>query len=412
MTDNTADLGESGGAGGNIRPGDAVKALNTIVSGGNSTPGAQNCSGLLVSVGHNIDSRDQCGFSAATDKKNTDPLLGPLQDNGGPAKTRAITTDSPAFDAGSGDLCPATDERGAVRPQAAACDIGAFELEFADLGLAQTATPARLPVGATVTFTLTATDGGAGTAHATSVVDTLPAGLAVISATPSSGTCSGATTVSCATRRHRRGRQRDRDDRRAGNGRGPLVNAATASSPTNDPNLADNTASASVTIDAAVPQPLRLTGARISPATFRKGSKLPRLSRVRTGTTISFTLSEPATVRFAFARRKPGRRTRFAAAVVRREGAQRPQQGALPGQADAAQVAATRSVPADAHGARLRRQARRAEVAADQDAQAPRCCASGRSERGLMGGRFDERAVVAGVVVVLEPDRQRCRAGL
>lgn len=311
VADNTADLGESGGVGGNILPHGAVKALNTVVSGGHSTPGAENCGGPLVSVGHNLDSRDQCGFSVATDKRNTDPLLGPLHDNGGPAQTRAITAESPAFDAGSGDLCPATDERGVIRPQAAACDIGAFELEFADLALAQTATPTRLTVGAIVTFTLTATDGGAGTAHATTVTDTLPAGLALISTTPSSGTCNGATTITCAVGDITAGTAATVAIVARATSPGTAVNTASASSPTNDPNPGDNSASVSVIVDAAALPALRLTGARISPKTFRKGSKLPRVSRVRTGTTISFTLSDPSTVRFAFARRKG---TRFVAA--------------------------------------------------------------------------------------------------
>ena len=73
-----------------------------------------------------------------TDKPNTDPLLGPLTSNGGPTQTRAIPVTSPAFNAGAGaPNCPATDQRGTVRPQGAACDIGAFEQN--DLTAPQTA---------------------------------------------------------------------------------------------------------------------------------------------------------------------------------------------------------------------------------------------------------------------------------
>jgi CSLREA domain-containing protein len=56
-----------------------------------------------------------------------DPLLGPLADNGGPTRTHALLLDSPAIDAASTPDCPPTDQRGVLRPQGAACDIGSFE---------------------------------------------------------------------------------------------------------------------------------------------------------------------------------------------------------------------------------------------------------------------------------------------
>lgn len=57
-----------------------------------------------------------------------DPLLGPLEDNGGPTATRALLIGSPAIDAGDTAPCPATDQRGVARPQGSGCDIGAYEL--------------------------------------------------------------------------------------------------------------------------------------------------------------------------------------------------------------------------------------------------------------------------------------------
>ena len=58
-----------------------------------------------------------------------DPLLGPLQNNGGPTQTLAPLTGSPVIDAGGG--CPATDQRGQPRPDngETACDIGAYEVQ-------------------------------------------------------------------------------------------------------------------------------------------------------------------------------------------------------------------------------------------------------------------------------------------
>lgn len=47
---------------------------------------------------------------------NTDPLLGPLQDNGGPTETHALLESSPAIGAADEAICPAEDQRGETRP--------------------------------------------------------------------------------------------------------------------------------------------------------------------------------------------------------------------------------------------------------------------------------------------------------
>ena len=56
-----------------------------------------------------------------------DPLLGLLNQNGGPTTTHALLAGSPAIDAGTAENCPATDQRGVPRPQGEACDMGSFE---------------------------------------------------------------------------------------------------------------------------------------------------------------------------------------------------------------------------------------------------------------------------------------------
>jgi hypothetical protein len=66
-----------------------------------------------------------------------DPLLGPLQANGGPTPTMALAPGSPAIDAGDPqclDLAGAplaTDQRGEPRPVGPACDLGAYEAALA-----------------------------------------------------------------------------------------------------------------------------------------------------------------------------------------------------------------------------------------------------------------------------------------
>jgi CSLREA domain-containing protein len=56
-----------------------------------------------------------------------DPKIGPLANNGGPTRTHALQIGSPAIDAASTPDCPATDQRGVLRPQGARCDIGSYE---------------------------------------------------------------------------------------------------------------------------------------------------------------------------------------------------------------------------------------------------------------------------------------------
>ena len=112
-----------------------VQFHDTIVADNTATP-AGNCAGTgtFGSDGFNLESANTCGFNASTDLVNTEPQLGPLQNNGGPTPTRALPVGSPAVDTGSRtDIVgsPLTiDQRGVTRPQPAGgkCDIGAYEL--------------------------------------------------------------------------------------------------------------------------------------------------------------------------------------------------------------------------------------------------------------------------------------------
>ena len=101
---------------------------NTVVA--NNTSYDCTFSKPIISNGFNLDSDNTCGLTGPGDLPNTDPLLGPLQDNGGPTQTHALQARSPAIDAGDNVGCPAADQRGVRRPQGIACDIGAYEYEF------------------------------------------------------------------------------------------------------------------------------------------------------------------------------------------------------------------------------------------------------------------------------------------
>ena len=69
------------------------------------------------------------GAACGLGNLDTDPVLGPLQDNGGPTETIALGAGSSAIDAADDGACPSTDQRGFLRPQGAHCDIGAYELD-------------------------------------------------------------------------------------------------------------------------------------------------------------------------------------------------------------------------------------------------------------------------------------------
>ena len=126
--DANAAIGK-GGVGGNIYAGLGATLKNSIVAGGSAVSGP-NCGGAVTSLGHNIENAtpSQCGLSGAlSDLIGVNPLIGPLQLNGGPTQTQALLPGSPAIDAGDNSGCPATDERGVLRPFGPACDIGAYE---------------------------------------------------------------------------------------------------------------------------------------------------------------------------------------------------------------------------------------------------------------------------------------------
>jgi hypothetical protein len=95
--------------------------------------------GGLASAGHNLDSDGSCALASAGDRPGVDPLLGPLQDNGGPTRTHAPLAGSPAIDLVPPGVngCGATlttDQRGLPRPAGTGCDAGAVEVQPTSTG--------------------------------------------------------------------------------------------------------------------------------------------------------------------------------------------------------------------------------------------------------------------------------------
>jgi hypothetical protein len=112
----------------------SIVALNTVstpASGTASDCGTNN-PGTISSLGHNLESGTDCGFTSAGDLQGQNPEFtstGP-QDNGGDTETLGLDAASPAVDAvpAGASGCSGTDQRGISRPQGTECDIGAFEL--------------------------------------------------------------------------------------------------------------------------------------------------------------------------------------------------------------------------------------------------------------------------------------------
>jgi uncharacterized repeat protein (TIGR01451 family) len=122
--------------------------------------------------------------------------------------------------------------------------------EQSDLAMAKTVSNATPIVGSTITFTITLTNGGPVTATGVQVTDLLPAGLTFVSATPSQGTYTQGTGLwdvgTVAT-----GTPPTLAIVATVTGSGAVTNTATISdSDQFDPNIANNTASATVTPQA------------------------------------------------------------------------------------------------------------------------------------------------------------------
>ena len=103
---------------------------NTILNNNSDA----NLTGAFTSLGYNLSSDDGGGnLTGPGDQINTDPLLGPLQDNGGATLTHALLPGSPAINAGDPAFTPppSYDQRGNpfVRVYNGRIDIGSFEAQ-------------------------------------------------------------------------------------------------------------------------------------------------------------------------------------------------------------------------------------------------------------------------------------------
>ena len=113
-------------------------AFHMLLSNNDASIGGagDNCEGDIDSLGFNLlEYANGCTFNAiASDLVGTmatpiNPLLGPLQDNGGPTFTHSFPVNSPPHEAGSVNACSSNDQRNMPAPVNDRCDIGALELQ-------------------------------------------------------------------------------------------------------------------------------------------------------------------------------------------------------------------------------------------------------------------------------------------
>jgi len=93
-----------------------------------------NSHGTVTSLGYSLSSDDGGGvLTGPGDQINIDPMLGPLQDNGGPTSTHALLPGSPAINSGDPSFSPPPffDQRGPGfdRVVNGRIDKGSFELQ-------------------------------------------------------------------------------------------------------------------------------------------------------------------------------------------------------------------------------------------------------------------------------------------
>jgi hypothetical protein len=180
ISGNTSGAGFGGGiyVGGPAAPvgGSASSLTNSIVANDIDVDTGSGAS-LTVSFTDSFPADPAPTYTNGGNNLSADPLLGPLQDNGGPAQGNGGTAPtltmmpgagSPVIDAGNSadPLLPTTDQRGQPRLQGTAVDMGAVEV--AVVGAPGTIDVAGGPAvtvnesAGTVTITLNRTNGSSG----------------------------------------------------------------------------------------------------------------------------------------------------------------------------------------------------------------------------------------------------------
>jgi len=116
LSGNLADAAGGSSYNDSFFPGSApLEMADTILNAASGGNLFNNGKGMITSLGYNLCSDDGSGYlNGPGDQIHTDPLVGPLPDNGGPTFTHALLPDSPAIDTGDPNFTPPPlyDQRG------------------------------------------------------------------------------------------------------------------------------------------------------------------------------------------------------------------------------------------------------------------------------------------------------------
>jgi hypothetical protein len=141
--------GDASGGGISERGSVTLNVKNTILA-----RNSEDLAAHLSSSGYNLigDTLSGTGFDP-TDLLNVNPLLGPLQNNGGPTQTMALLSGSPALNAGNPAQLGVADQRGVVR--SGGVNIGAYQASASAFVLTA---PATVTAGTAFNLTVKAVD--------------------------------------------------------------------------------------------------------------------------------------------------------------------------------------------------------------------------------------------------------------
>ena len=160
---NVTVAGNHAGVGGGILDIEGtVNLQDSIVAGNTASSGEPDCYGTLQSQDYNlIGNANSCTISGMTAHNilGVPAKLGALANNGGPTQTMALLSGSPAINAANNSTCMGGDQRGALRPVGAACDMGAFELRDKSITTFTLETPDPSAIGQNVILLITVSGG-------------------------------------------------------------------------------------------------------------------------------------------------------------------------------------------------------------------------------------------------------------
>jgi hypothetical protein len=203
VTNSTLSGNEADDGGGIFNTNSGTVTLANSIVANNTDRGSDNDvqnTATLTVLGSNIIEIAVRGTAADTTNgtiTNTDPALGPLQDNGGSTRTHLPQAGSPAIDAGDNTVATnaglTTDQRGFARIVNTTADIGAVEVGGGDIAYRIALDPTSVTEGDSGTTDATVTIARTGGISATSSVDVGLDGTATEGSDYSFGPASGSS---------------------------------------------------------------------------------------------------------------------------------------------------------------------------------------------------------------------------